>query len=50
VSGLAFDDRPFDEAVLFDERLGILLGSLLSGAFGYAVLRFVLPKDGAGDA
>ncbi len=50
VSGLAFDDRPFDEAVLFDERLGILLGSLLSGVVGYAVLRFVLPEDGTDDA
>jgi Na+:H+ antiporter, NhaA family len=50
VSGLAFEDRPFDAAVLFDERLGILLGSLLSGVVGFVVLYFVLPKTDAADA
>ena len=30
--------------LLFDERLGIILGSLLSGVMGYLVLHFTLPK------
>jgi Na+/H+ antiporter NhaA len=29
--------------MVFDERLGIILGSLLSGVMGYLVLRFALP-------
>ena len=31
-----------DEKMLFDERLGIILGSLASGILGYTVLRFAL--------
>lgn len=45
ISGLAFEDGPVDTARLFDERLGILLGSLLSGVLGYAVLHRVLPRN-----
>ena len=37
VSGLAFHKNGM--LVAFDERLGIILGSLISGAIGYAVLR-----------
>jgi len=31
---------------IFDERLGIVIGSLLSGVFGYLVLALSLPKAG----
>lgn len=47
IGGLAFEDRPLDTALLFDERLGILLGSVLSGVVGYLLLRRSLPRDGA---
>jgi NhaA family Na+:H+ antiporter len=30
--------------VIFDERLGIILGSLLSGVMGFLILYKVLPK------
>jgi len=46
IGGLAFEDRPLDAALLFDERLGILLGSVLSGVVGYVVLRRWLPRNG----
>jgi NhaA family Na+:H+ antiporter len=40
IGSLAFDD--LDTDLLFDERLGILLGSLVSGILGYLVLNFSL--------
>ena len=43
IGGLAFENVPLDTEMLFDERLGILLGSLLSGAAGYLVLARSLP-------
>ena len=46
VGGLAFEHAPGDSAIIFDERLGILVGSLLSGAFGYIVLDKALPRSG----
>ena len=44
IGGLAFENIPMEEYSLFDERLGILIGSLASGLFGYLVLRWSL-KD-----
>lgn len=41
ISSLAFEQTGVN--LLFDERLGIIAGSLLSGACGYAVLRLTLP-------
>jgi Na+:H+ antiporter, NhaA family len=41
IGSLAFEQTGFDR--LFDERLGILLGSLLSGIVGYIILRKSLP-------
>lgn len=41
VGSLAFEDTSSN--LLFDERLGILLGSLVSGVIGYLVLRKSLP-------
>ena len=31
--------------LLFDERVGIILGSILSGVLGYSVLKFSLGPD-----
>jgi Na+:H+ antiporter, NhaA family len=44
VGSLAFENVALDTRMLFDERLGIILGSLLSGIVGYGVLRIAL-KD-----
>jgi NhaA family Na+:H+ antiporter len=45
IGSLAFEGA--DTAMLFDERLGIIVGSLVSGVIGYAVLRMVLPQRAA---
>ncbi|HHI78486.1 MAG TPA: Na(+)/H(+) antiporter NhaA, partial [Planctomycetes bacterium] len=42
IGSLAFEDSGVNR--LFDERLGILLGSLGAGVLGYLVLRASLPK------
>ena len=44
IGSLAFEES--GEDLFFDERLGILLGSLLSGIAGYLILRFSLNKGG----
>jgi len=44
VGSLAFENVPLDLDVIFDERLGIIFGSLLSGIVGYVVLHLSLPK------
>jgi NhaA family Na+:H+ antiporter len=44
VGSLAFEHVDFDSDAIFDERLGIILGSLASGIFGYIVLHLTLPK------
>jgi Na+/H+ antiporter NhaA len=41
IGSLAFEETGTN--LLFDERLGIIVGSLLSGLVGYLVLRFSLP-------
>lgn len=41
ISSLAFEETGVN--LLFDERLGIIVGSLVSGACGYLVLRWALP-------
>jgi len=43
IASLAFEHR--GGYLLFDERLGILVGSLLSAVAGYLVLRFSLPSE-----
>lgn len=43
VGSLAFEETGVD--LLFDERLGIILGSLFSGLVGYMVLRLSLYND-----
>ena len=44
VGSLAFENTGLDQNMVFDERLGIILGSLLSGGMGYLVLRLSLPN------
>ncbi|HKJ82911.1 MAG TPA: Na+/H+ antiporter NhaA [Mariprofundaceae bacterium] len=44
ISSLAFEDMNAHR--MFDERLGILVGTLLSAVAGYLVLRRALPKRG----
>lgn len=43
IGSLAFEETGVN--LLFDERLGIILGSILSGVLGYYVLRFSLGSD-----
>ena len=43
IGSLAFEET--DVNLLFDERLGIILGSLASGILGYFILKFSLPPD-----
>lgn len=43
IGSLTFEATNFDK--LFDERLGIIVGSLLSGVIGYLILRMSLPKE-----
>ncbi len=45
IGGLAFESTGIDAARMFDERLGIILGSLLSGVAGYLVLYKALPRQ-----
>ena len=47
VGSLAFEKTGVD--LLFDERLGIIAGSVLSGLCGYAVLRACLPRGPSGE-
>lgn len=42
IGSLAFEATQFD--MIFDERLGIILGSIASGLVGFLVLYFTLPK------
>ncbi|GAB1256687.1 Na+/H+ antiporter NhaA [Aurantivibrio plasticivorans] len=43
ISGLAFEQTGVNQ--FFDERLGILFGSLLSGILGYSILRLTLKPN-----
>jgi NhaA family Na+:H+ antiporter len=43
IGSLAFEESGVD--LFFDERLGIIVGSLLSGVAGYLILRAKLPKS-----
>lgn len=45
IGSLAFEETGVN--LIFDERLGILLGSLASGLLGYLVLRWSLPRGEA---
>lgn len=44
IGSLAFEDARASGIVLTDERLGILMGSMVSGLLGYILLRFFLRK------
>lgn len=45
IGSLTFEANDFDK--LFDERLGIIVGSLLSGIIGFVILKVSLPKTAA---
>jgi NhaA family Na+:H+ antiporter len=49
VGSLAFESSGTDMHIVFDERLGIIVGSIASGILGYLVLRHSLPKGLAED-
>jgi NhaA family Na+:H+ antiporter len=49
VASLAFEGSGTDMHTVFDERLGIIAGSLASGVLGYLVLRRALPTSPAVD-
>jgi NhaA family Na+:H+ antiporter len=44
VASLAFENVLFSPEQVFDERLGIIVGSLLSAIVGFFVLHVSLPK------
>jgi len=44
VGSLAFENTRLDPELVFDERVGIILGSLLSGFVGYLILHLSLPR------
>jgi len=44
VGSLAFENVAVQQQLVFDERIGITVGSLLSGIMGYVVLHLALPK------
>jgi NhaA family Na+:H+ antiporter len=46
VGGLAFEHSAIPIEIVFDERLGILVGSLVSAVVGYFVLSRSLPRNG----
>lgn len=43
IGSLAFGGTEANQ--LFDERIGIVIGSVISGVIGYLILRFSLPKE-----
>lgn len=43
IGSLAFEETGVN--LMFDERLGIIIGSLLSGSFGYFILRLSLKRN-----
>lgn len=45
IGSLAFEDARACGTALCDERLGILMGSMISGLVGYTVLRYFLRKE-----
>jgi NhaA family Na+:H+ antiporter len=49
VGSLAFEGSGTDMHTVFDERLGIIVGSLASGILGYLLLRRSLPEAASGD-
>jgi len=46
IGSLAFEGEA-DMALVFDERLGIIIGSLASGTFGYLLLKYALKENTA---
>ncbi len=44
VASLAFENVLFSPEQVFDERLGIIVGSILSAVVGFLVLHLALPK------
>jgi NhaA family Na+:H+ antiporter len=50
VGSLAFESEHTGVQILFDERMGIIVGSLMSALLAAVILKFSLPKPGLGNA
>lgn len=48
ISSLAFESAAADIREMFDERLGIILGSLISAVVGFVILHRSLPRQASG--
>lgn len=46
IGSLAFDNKGSDMNPLFDDRVGTIVGSMLSASLAYLVLHLTLPKNG----
>jgi Na+/H+ antiporter NhaA len=46
IGSLAFESKGTDMSLLYDDRVGTIVGSVLSAGMAYLVLHLTLPKNG----
>jgi NhaA family Na+:H+ antiporter len=46
IGSLAFESKGTDMNLLYDDRVGTIVGSVLSAGMAYLVLHLTLPKNG----